>query len=183
VLHEPGWSAGGGHGNEIQVQDVLQPLCVQYGAQFVIAGHNHYYARAETQRVEHITTGGGGAPLHDPDSTFQYIVKVDKSHHFCKLEISTDTLHFTAIRDDGQIIEEFDYFRYFSWTGAMDSIWTNNSNWDMDQLPSSYSDVVIPFGVPHYPEISDTVSCNRIDIRAGAIINIKSPGLLIVEDK
>ena len=31
VLHEPGWSAGGGHGNNTTVQNDLQPLFVQYG--------------------------------------------------------------------------------------------------------------------------------------------------------
>ncbi|MBK9777870.1 MAG: hypothetical protein IPP62_16195 [bacterium] len=66
VLHEPGWSAGGGHPNNAAVQAYLQPLFVQYGVSIVFTGHNHYYARAVVDGVNHITTGGGGGPLHTP---------------------------------------------------------------------------------------------------------------------
>ncbi len=107
IMHEPGWSAGG-HSNSTAVQNILQPLFEQYGVSFVITGHNHYYARATVNNIQHITTGGGGAPLYDPDSSYPNIVKVDKSNHYCKLEINNDTLHFSAIRSDGSIIEEFD---------------------------------------------------------------------------
>ena len=58
VLHEPGWTAGG-HANNTDVQDYIQPLCETYNVQFVFGGHNHYYARAEVNGVIHITTGGG----------------------------------------------------------------------------------------------------------------------------
>ena len=66
VLHEPGWSAGGGHGNNTTVQNDLQPLFVQYGVAIVFGGHNHYYARASVSGVTHLTVGGGGAPLYSP---------------------------------------------------------------------------------------------------------------------
>lgn len=38
----PGWTSGGSHGNNSTVQSVIQPLCTQYGVDFVIGGHNHY---------------------------------------------------------------------------------------------------------------------------------------------
>ena len=110
LLHEPGWSAGG-HYNNYTVQNVIQPLCINYGVQFVITGHNHYYARALVNGVEHITTGGGGAPLYNPHANAQNIVKTDKSYHFCKIDIDHDTLHFSAIRANGSLIETFDYHR------------------------------------------------------------------------
>ena len=62
LLHEPGWSAGGGHSNNSTVQNDIQPLCLAYGVDFVVGGHNHYYARCDVDGVHHITTGGGGAP-------------------------------------------------------------------------------------------------------------------------
>ena len=108
VLHKPGWSAGGGHSNSGSVQNNLQPLFEQYGVSFVIAGHNHYYARAVVNGVEHVTTGGGGAPLYNPDNTFPNIVITDKSNHYCKLKITGNTLHFTVTRSNGTMIEEFD---------------------------------------------------------------------------
>ena len=57
VFHEPSWSAGN-HENNNEVQTYIQPLCEQYGVDIVFAGHNHYYARAEVNRVQHVTTGG-----------------------------------------------------------------------------------------------------------------------------
>ena len=106
LLHEPGWSAGG-HSNAIGVQNRIQPLCKEYGVQFVLAGHNHYYARAVVEGIFHITTGGGGAPLYTPDMNHPNIVKISKTNHFCKVEIDGDSLTFTAINKDGSIIETF----------------------------------------------------------------------------
>jgi hypothetical protein len=105
----PGWSAGGGHSNNSDVQNYIQPLCLQYGVSFVLTGHNHYYSRADVDGVMHITTGGGGAPLYNPNPNAPNIVLVDKSTHYCKLDIDEDDLEFTAHRSDGSIIETFDY--------------------------------------------------------------------------
>ena len=104
LLHEMGWSAGH-HANNKAVQDIIQPLCKTYGVQFVIGGHNHYYARAVVDGVTHITTGGGGANFYTPNPNAENIVKVEKTLHYCKLDIDNDTLIFSAKRDDGSIIE------------------------------------------------------------------------------
>ena len=113
IFHEPGWSAGGGHANNTQVQNIIQPLCVQYGVQLVINGHNHYYSRAVVDDIDHITTGGGGAPLYNPNPNADKIVKVSKSYHYCRIDIDNDTMTFTAIKKDGTVIETFK--RYLSY--------------------------------------------------------------------
>ncbi len=107
VLHEPGWSAGG-HGNSTGVQNYIQPLCVQYGVQIVFGGHNHYYARAVVDGVEHITTGGGGAPLYTPIPTYPNIVATAEVHHFCTVDIAGDQLAFKAIDTTGTVVDSFD---------------------------------------------------------------------------
>ncbi len=104
VLHKPGWTAGG-HRNNKDVQKYIQPLAEKYGVQFVIAGHNHYYARAAVNGVQHITTGGGGAPLYDVDTTKPNIVKAEKTLNFCKFTINGDTLVYKAFRPDGSLID------------------------------------------------------------------------------
>jgi len=106
-LHEPGWSAGGGHSNNTNVQNRIQPLCEQYGVCIVFAGHNHYYARAVVNGIQHVTTGGGGAPLHTPDPSYPNVVATAKANHFCNVEINGGTLHFTAIKSDSTILDEF----------------------------------------------------------------------------
>jgi len=95
VLHEPGWSAGG-HSNNTAVQNYIQPLAVEYGVDIIFAGHNHYYARAVVDGIQHITTGGGGAPLYSPKPDSENIVETSESHHFCEIDIRGDDLHFTA---------------------------------------------------------------------------------------
>ena len=107
IFHKPGWSAGGGHGNNTTVQQVLQPLFEQHGIKLAISGHNHYYAHAVVNGVNYITTGGGGAPLYNPNPIYDSIVLVKKSYHYCKITINGDTLTFKAIKDDGTTIETF----------------------------------------------------------------------------
>ncbi len=107
LLHQPGWSAGS-HPNDKNVQDYIQPLCEAYGVDMVFAGHNHYYARALVNGVYHITTGGGGAPLYAPDPNYTpEVMAASASHHFCKVDIEGDVLHFSAVKPDGTEIDAF----------------------------------------------------------------------------
>ena len=110
VLHEPGWSAGG-HGNNTTVQDVIQPLCVRYGVRMVFAGHNHYYARAEVGGIEHITTGGGGAPLYSADPGYPHIVATAEAHHFCEVTLDDNILSFAAVSMSGDTLDTFTLHR------------------------------------------------------------------------
>jgi hypothetical protein len=105
-LHEPGWSAGG-HSNNISVQNYIQPLCEQYGVSIVFAGHNHYYARAVVNDVHHVTTGGGGAPLYNPNPNDPYVVAATRIHHFCTVELDGDVLDFKAVSPAGVVIDSF----------------------------------------------------------------------------
>ncbi len=106
LLHEPGWSAAGGHPNNVSVQLNIQPLAKQYGA-MVVAGHNHYYARAVVDGVNHITTGGGGAPLYSPVLPSPQVVIAEMTYHYCTIEAGADNLLFKAVRTDGSYIETF----------------------------------------------------------------------------
>jgi len=105
VLHEPGWTSGGSHGNNTTVQTVLQPLFKQYGVQMVVGGHNHYYARGVVENIQHLTLGGGGAPLYAPAAGQPNIVTIDQSYHHTELDIDGNTMLFTARRSDGSVIE------------------------------------------------------------------------------
>lgn len=103
-LHEPGWSAGG-HSNNTNVQNYIQPLCEQYDVPMLFAGHNHYYARAVVNGVQHITTGGGGAPLYDPNPTYPNVVASAKAYHVCIVEIDGGSLHFEALTPAGVLLD------------------------------------------------------------------------------
>jgi predicted phosphodiesterase len=107
VLHEPGWSAYGKHTNNSDVQTRIQPLCEAYGVDIVFAGHNHYYARAEVNKVMHVTTGGGGAPLRTPVLTSRNVITALDALHFCRIDIRDNQLAFKAVRLDGTVIDKF----------------------------------------------------------------------------
>ena len=102
-LHEPGYSAGG-HGNNSYVQNYIQPLAKKYGVSFIFSGHNHYYARAVVDGVQHVTAGGGGAPLYRPQGG-EHIVKSKMVRHFCTIQIKDNQLLFTVIDENGNEID------------------------------------------------------------------------------
>jgi hypothetical protein len=106
VVHEPAWSAGS-HRDNARMQEVVQPLRKEFGVAAVLAGHNHYYARAVVDGVTHITSGGGGAPLYDPDPEKEYVVTAAKTLHFCEVTIDGDRLRLVAYTPDGEVIDDF----------------------------------------------------------------------------
>ncbi|MHC4074821.1 MAG: purple acid phosphatase family protein [Planctomycetota bacterium] len=106
LLHPPGWSAGT-HSVNMAVQNHIQPLCKTYGVDFVIAGHNHNYARATVNGVHHITTGGGGAPLRSVNLSWPYVVAAESAHHYCAIDIQGTYLYFDAYRINGTLIDSF----------------------------------------------------------------------------
>lgn len=109
VVHIPGWSAlhDKNHRNNKAVQKSIQPLMEKYEVAALFAGHNHMYARAVVNGIQHITIAGGGAKLHKPDPSMKNIVKAFMTHHFCKVEIDDNTLKFTAVKPDGTVIDSF----------------------------------------------------------------------------
>jgi hypothetical protein len=107
VLHEPGWSAGGGHENNVTVQTDLQPLFKQYGVSIVFGGHNHYYARAAVDGVTHLTLGGGGAPLNVPQPGYPNIVATSPSYSFGQFSVAGDTLTAKIVDSSGAVIDSF----------------------------------------------------------------------------
>lgn len=104
-LHEPGWSAGGGHSNNTSVQTYIQPLCEAYCVAILFAGHNHYYARASVNGVEHLTVGGGGAPLHTPNLAYPDVVTGTSAYSHCEIAIDGDSLTLTAFTHTDSLID------------------------------------------------------------------------------
>jgi hypothetical protein len=107
MIHEPGYSANGGHADNTTVQTALQPLFVQYGVAMVLSGHNHYYARAVVNGVVHLTVGGGGAPLYTPATGQPNIVVAVKAYSFGEFTINGNTLTAKIVNNSGVTIDTF----------------------------------------------------------------------------
>jgi VCBS repeat-containing protein len=106
TLHMPGWSADNVHENDPEVQDYIQPLCLQYGVDFVISGHNHYFARAVVGGVQHLTTGGACDYFSEPAGG-DYIVSSEGTFNHLEFDIQGREASVTARRRDGSVIETF----------------------------------------------------------------------------
>ncbi len=61
-----------------------------------------------------------------------------------------------------------------NWTGAINNEWENPANWACSSLPLSYTDVIIPAGLLHYPDVNLTTTVRSLKIDSAATINIRS---------
>lgn len=110
IYHEPAYSAGSDADN-VAVR-ALEPLVTQYGVDAIFCGHSHNYARTGAYtlaqaggdpvalNVPHITSGGGGAPVYQPDMTnmnnYPHVITAWPSTEFMTFDIQGKTLTMTA---------------------------------------------------------------------------------------
>jgi hypothetical protein len=107
MMHEPGWSANGGHPNNTTMQTVYEPLFEQNHVALVLAGHNHYYARAMVNGIPELTVGTGGAPAYTPASGQPNIVKTFNGAGFARFEIAGSTLTGSFVATNGAVQDTF----------------------------------------------------------------------------
>jgi len=87
------------------VQEWLVPLFEARDVDLVLLGHDHLYGRsANLNGIHYVISGGGGAPSYtaEPDATIPVCVR---AYHYCRVDVSSDTLTLTAIADSGEIID------------------------------------------------------------------------------
>ena len=67
----------------------------------------------------------------------------------------------------------------FSWTGVewigvVDTAWNNPGNWSTGSVPTSSSNVLIPEGTPHYPDVDVNVTINLLCVMQGAELQVRN---------
>lgn len=108
ALHEPGWTAGYHKPNLITRE--LQPMLKANDVAVVLAGHNHFYSRADVDGIAHVTSGGAAAGLSSPENGHPNIVSYSKSFHFVEFEVTNgNTLKSTAIDDNGSVLDTWTF--------------------------------------------------------------------------
>ncbi|MBI5444529.1 MAG: metallophosphoesterase family protein [Deltaproteobacteria bacterium] len=123
IFHEPPWSAGT-HPNNVETQEVFDPLIRKYGVDVVYSGHNHYYARAQfvegdrtsvpgrpdsiVPGVVYLTNGGGGAPPSEVDLSnegrYRHVRTGLSEHGYMTFEVDDRSLvlkAYAVYQDDG----------------------------------------------------------------------------------
>jgi predicted phosphodiesterase len=110
LYHEPAYSAGSDADNT--TVRALEPLVTQYNVDLIYAGHSHNYARTGAYNlaqangdqialnVPHITTGGGGAPIYQPDfsnaHSYPHVITAWPAFEFMTFDVEGKTLTMTA---------------------------------------------------------------------------------------
>jgi len=65
--------------------------------------------------------------------------------------------------DDIKVVEQV---TATTWNGSVNNNWDTPGNWSSG-LPSSVTDVTIPAGLTHYPDLSHLSQCNNLTIQSG----------------
>lgn len=128
VFHHPPYSAGG-HGSNLNVREVWEPLFLAHGVDLVFNGHNHFYQRTwsvadgEVQAhaaairnghdvmhsgtgVVYIIAGGGGAPLY-ATGTADFIAFGTSRYHHVRVAYTPGSIHCQAVARAGEVLDEF----------------------------------------------------------------------------
>jgi cytochrome c biogenesis protein CcdA len=67
----------------------------------------HLYERSHNQGVTYIVSGGGGAEILWPRANPAYPAQAEaREHHFCKVDVQSNSLTVKAIDSDGTVLDE-----------------------------------------------------------------------------
>lgn len=111
LFHAPAYSAGG-HSNNVKMQNAINGLTRK--PNLVINGHNHYYSKCIVNTVYHVTSGGGGSDLRNPDEEYlknqsknsNTQIETEKDYHYFTISIQGKNLTFSAISTSGSVIDQ-----------------------------------------------------------------------------
>ncbi len=81
-------------------RDRLQALFVKAGVDVVFAGHEHFYQRKTVGGIEHVITGGAGAPLYAKDEEGGF-------NHFVRVTVDGGQVSADVIDRDGKVRDRF----------------------------------------------------------------------------
>jgi hypothetical protein len=127
VFHEGTYTAGSDADNTAMriYESAASPIFQQYNVDFLYGGHSHNYARAGAYNaaqagtdpialnIPHITSGGGGAPIYQPDMTntgsYPHVVTAWPADEFMTFDVEGNTLTMTANQVTGQTSLTTDY--------------------------------------------------------------------------
>lgn len=109
MLHHPPYSCAIGRKKEGRklVRDIV-PLLEAYNVDLVLLGHDHVYGRsADINGVHYVISGGGGSTLYNSKED-EHMIKCKKVFHYVRFQVKNDSLSWTAIGDDGAIIDNYE---------------------------------------------------------------------------
>ncbi|MCC6527784.1 MAG: metallophosphoesterase [Polyangiaceae bacterium] len=98
----------------VTTRDFVRPLFAQYGVKLVLAGHVHGYERFVDGDLTYVTSGGGGAALHDldvhlADRPMEAALRqaAVKDFHALRLHVGASSLDVEAVGNSGTVLDTF----------------------------------------------------------------------------
>lgn len=70
----------------------------------------------------------------------------------------------------------------FRWTGAVSTDWNTAGNWDMNAVPSSIDDVIIPSTATNNPSLANNVTVNALTVYSGGALSTGGYALTVSGD-
>ena len=111
VQHRPPYSSSVRYYNNdtVDLLTTLVPIYEEYGVDMVIAGHDHWYERLESNNVSYVVAGSSGAPLYSliPAYSINESIIAESVYHAIYLEAYENQLAFHAFRGDYSTIDKF----------------------------------------------------------------------------
>jgi hypothetical protein len=132
--HKPAYSCATAHGSDVTLRSAWQPIFDQWGVDVVFNGHDHDYERSKPIRgfdtgstngtvaasgpggipvagsgTVYVVAAGAGAPLYGVDPSCYHTQLTESVRNYVVVEIDGTTMHYTAYRLDGSVLDAFDY--------------------------------------------------------------------------
>ena len=102
-MHVPMFSSGI-HGNNLALQQALQPLFDRYDVSLALAGHDHNYERTQPiLGTVYVVSGGGCCPRSTGSQSFT--ARALTGLHFVVVEAGEDALHIEAFDPEGKSLD------------------------------------------------------------------------------
>lgn len=104
-LHHPLYTVRGQHAPAVRLRRLIEDSLEANHVQFILGGHNHFYARMKpVHGTIQLISGGGGRHLAFPRMD-QCAVTSARRHHFLGVEIYPDKVDIVAIDEDGKVLD------------------------------------------------------------------------------
>lgn len=103
-FHHAPYSSSSSHGSTTYMQWPFEA----WGADVVMAGHDHLYERLQVGNIPYFINGAGGRSLYGFDSPLpESVVRYSSNYGAMRVEACDDTINFQFITQTGALIDDF----------------------------------------------------------------------------
>ena len=108
AAHAPAYTYGGSgaHTGDAGFKTITTKLLEPNGVKFFLAGHNHFYQRDVVNGLQHITCGGGGAPLYTVSTGSGTVASVSDNCYLIA-DVTPTSLRIVAYNNAGTVLDDF----------------------------------------------------------------------------